>query len=89
VAHTHAETYDARGQIETGIKWLKNSLLIGNEILSMERLAYHLDQMRLGLVYTGEEKVKSLRGAKFVIEDMSRDAAEVFSKLNLDKYIPA
>ena len=118
-----AETYDARNQIETDIKWLKNSLLIplkpayvrkdlkirahvflcvmglllynyllyliGNEVLSMERLAYHLDQMRLGLVYTGDEKVKSLRGAEFVIEDMSRDAAEVFSKLNLDKYIPA
>ncbi len=63
--------------------------LIGNEGLSMERLAYHLDQMRLGLVYTGDEKVKSGRGAEFVIEDMSRDAAEVFSKLKLDKYIPA
>jgi len=55
----------------------------------MERLVYHLDQMRLGLVSTGDEKMKSGWGAEFVIEDMSRDAAEVFSKLKLDMYIPA
>lgn len=110
------ETYDARSQIETDIKWLKNRMLIpfmpehvwkdvkirahvflcvvgmllynymlylvDEPGLSMERLAGHLDQMRLGLVYGDGTS------AEFVIEDMNRETAEVFSKLQLGGSIP-
>ena len=110
------ETYDARSQIETDIKWLKNRMLIpfmpehvwkdvkirahvflcvvgmllynyllylvDEPGLSMERLAGHPDQMRLGLVY-GDGM-----SAEFVIEDMNREAAEVFSRLQLRGSIP-
>jgi len=110
------ETYDARSQIETDIKWLKNRMLIpfipehvwkdvkirahvflcvvemllynyllylvDEPGLSMERLAGHLDQMRLGLVYGDGTS------AEFVIEDMNRETAEVFSRLQLGGSIP-
>jgi len=45
--------------------------------------------MRLGLVYTGEAKDKGKKSADFVIEDMNKSMAEVFSKLQLDRFIPA
>ncbi|RZB32483.1 MAG: hypothetical protein SRB1_01308 [Desulfobacteraceae bacterium Eth-SRB1] len=110
------ETYDARSQIETDIKWLKNRMLISfmpkhvwkdvkirahvflcvvglllynyllylvdEPDLSIERLAGHLDQMRLGLVYCGGAN------AEFVIEDMNRETAEVFSRMRLGGSIP-
>jgi transposase len=118
-----SDMYDARNDIETDIKWLKNKLLIplkpvyvrkdlkvrahvflcvvglllynyilylmGDMNLSIERLADHLDQMRLGLICNGEENAKSKKNARFVIEDMDKETAEVFSKLQLGKYIPA
>ncbi|MDY6965645.1 MAG: transposase [Halobacteriota archaeon] len=116
------ETYDARSQIETDIKWLKNRMLIplmpehvwkdvkirahvflcvvgmllynyllylvDDPDLSMELLASHLDQMRLGLVYNGGENAREHRKAEFVIEDMNKETAEVFFRLQLGKYIP-
>jgi hypothetical protein len=51
----------------------------------MKQLAQYLDQMRLGLAYVGEGKNK----ADFVIEDMNRCTAEIFSKLQLGQFIPA
>lgn len=62
---------------------------IADPTLSMKRLAQYLDQMRLGLVYIGEEKDRGKKGADFVIEDMNRSTAEVFSKLQLGRFIPA
>jgi transposase len=58
--------------------------LIGNSSMSIMKLAEYLDQMRLGLVY-GENNKKN---AKFVIEDLNRETAEVFTKLQLGRYIP-
>jgi hypothetical protein len=40
--------------------------------------------MRLGLVFNG----KSRKNAEFIIEDMNKETAEVFSKLQLGRYIP-
>ena len=56
--------------------------LVDEPGLSMERLAGHLDQMRLGLVYGDGTS------AEFVIEDMNRETAEVFSRLQLGGSIP-
>jgi transposase len=66
---------------------LYNYLLysINDPTLSMKQLAQYLDQMRLGLAYVGEGKNK----ADFVIEDMDRCTAEIFSKLQLGQFIPA
>jgi transposase len=66
---------------------LYNYLLysINDPTLSMKQLAQYLDQMRLGLAYVGEGKNK----ADFVIEDMNRCTAEIFSKLQLGQFIPA
>lgn len=56
--------------------------------MSIKQLAHHLDQMRLGLVQDNETKGKGKMNATFVIEDMNKGTAEVFSKLQLGKYIP-
>ena len=65
---------------------LYNYLLysIDDPTLSMKQLAQYLDQMRLGLAYVGEGKNK----ADFVVEDMNRCTAEIFSKLQLGQFIP-
>jgi transposase len=70
---------------------LYNYLLytIANPAMSMKQLAHHLDLMRLGLVYTGKGNGRSKKKAEFVIEDMNKSTAEVFSKLQLEKFIPA
>ncbi|MCL7412272.1 MAG: hypothetical protein M8353_01460 [ANME-2 cluster archaeon] len=52
--------------------------------MKIMKLAEYLDQMRLRLVY-GENNKKN---AKFVIEDLNRETAEVFTKLQLGRYIP-
>jgi hypothetical protein len=39
--------------------------------------------MRLGLVFND----KSRKNAEFIIEDMNKETAEVFSKLQLGRYI--
>jgi transposase len=70
---------------------LYNYLLytIADPAMSMKQLAHHLDLMRLGLVYTGEGNGRSKMKAEFVIEDMNKSTAAVFSKLQLEKFIPA
>ena len=62
---------------------------IADPTLSMKQLSQYLDQMKLGLVYVGEGKNKGKKDADFVIEDMNRGTAEVFSKLQLEQFIPA
>ena len=58
--------------------------LIEDTGLSIMKLADYLDQMRLGLVFND----KSRKNAEFIIEDMNKETAEVFSKLQLGRYIP-
>jgi transposase len=58
--------------------------LLKDEGVSISRLAESLDQIRLALVHNGKDK----KNAGFVIEEMNKEAAEVFSKLQLGKYIP-
>jgi len=45
--------------------------------------------MRLGLVYEGKENENRKKHADFVIEDMNKSTAEVFTKLQLEQFIPA
>lgn len=61
----------------------------GDSSLSIKKLAQYLDQMRLGLVQNNESNEKGQKKANFVIEDMNKSTAEVFSRLQLGKYIPA
>jgi len=61
----------------------------GDSSLSIKKLAQHLDQMRLGLVRNSESNEKGQKKATFVVEDMNKSTAEVFSRLQLGKYIPA
>ena len=58
--------------------------LIEDTGLSIMKLADYLNQMRLGLVFND----KSSKNAEFIIEDMNKESAEVFSKLQLERYIP-
>ncbi len=58
--------------------------LIEEDSLSIMKLADYLDQMRLGLVFND----KSRKNAEFIIEDMNKKTAEVFSKLQLERHIP-
>jgi len=58
--------------------------LIEDTGLSIMKLADYLDQMRLGLVFND----KNSKNAEFIIEDMNKETAEVFSKLQLGRYIP-
>jgi len=52
--------------------------------LSIMKLADYPDQMRLGLVFND----KNRKNTEFIIEDMNKETAEVFSKLQLGRYIP-
>jgi hypothetical protein len=61
----------------------------GDSSLSIKKLAHHLDQMRLGLVQNSERNERGQKKANFVIECMDKSTAEVFSRLQLGKYIPA
>jgi hypothetical protein len=45
----------------------------------MKQLTQYLDQMRLGLIYTIDENNKREKKADFVIEDMNKSTAEVFT----------
>jgi len=58
--------------------------LIEEDSLSIMKLADYLDQMRLGLVFNDRGK----KNAEFIIEDMNKKTAEVFSKLQLEMHIP-
>jgi len=69
---------------------LYNYLLheINDESLSIKKLAEYLDEMRLGLLYNEKIKVNNKKNAQFVIEEMGKKTAEIFSKLQLGKFIP-
>lgn len=63
--------------------------ILDDPALTIKQLAKYLDQMRLGLVYTGKENEKRKKRADFVIEDMNKSTAKVFTKLQLEQFIPA
>ncbi len=69
---------------------LYNYLLheINDMSLSIKKLAEHLDQMRLGLIYNDKTTAISKKNAHFVIEEMGKKTAEIFSKLQLGMFIP-
>lgn len=69
---------------------LYNYLLheINDGSLSIKKLAEYLDEMRLGLLYNDKIVVKNKKNAQFVIEEMGKKTAEIFSKLQLGKFIP-
>jgi hypothetical protein len=62
--------------------------IIDDPNLSIDRLAHHLDQIRLGLVSRDDGNSKLNKKPEFLIEDMNKNAAEIFSKLQLSRYIP-
>jgi transposase len=69
---------------------LYNYLLheINDKSLSIKKLAEYLDEMRLGLLYNDKIVEKNKKNAQFVIEEMGKKTAEIFSKLQLGKFIP-
>lgn len=56
--------------------------------LSIKKLADYLDRMRLGLIFNDKRVANSKKNATFVIEEMGKNTAEIFSKLQLGAYIP-
>ena len=60
-------------------------LLIDDQELTIQKLAINLEKIRMGLVYIK----KGEKNAEFVIEEMNKETAEIFAKLQLGKYIPS
>ena len=58
--------------------------LIDDQELTIQRLASNLEKIRMGLIYNGKEG----KNAEFVIEEMNKESAKIFTKLQLEKYIP-
>jgi len=59
--------------------------LIDDDKLTIQKLANNLGKIRMGLVYNGNER----ENAEFVIEEMNKETAEIFTKLQLGEYIPS
>jgi hypothetical protein len=59
--------------------------LIGDQEITIQKLATNLEKIRMGLVYIK----KGEKNAEFVIEEMNKETAEIFAKLQLGKYIPS
>jgi transposase len=59
--------------------------LIDDQDLTIQKLANNLEKIRMGLVYNGKEG----ENAEFVIEEMNKETAEIFTKLQLGEYIPS
>jgi transposase len=59
--------------------------LIDDQELTIQRLASNLEKIRMGLIYNGKEG----KNAEFVIEEMNKESAKIFTKLQLEKYIPS
>jgi transposase len=59
--------------------------LIDDQELTIQKLATNLEKIRMGLVYIK----KGEKNAEFVIEEMNKETAEIFAKLQLGKYIPS
>jgi transposase len=62
--------------------------VINDSELSIERLAHYLDQVRLGVVYNAEDHQAKRNKFDFVVEDMNKNTADIFSKLQLGQYLP-
>ena len=59
--------------------------LIDDQELTIQKLAENLEKIRMGLVYNG----KGGENAEFVVEEMNKETAEIFTKLQLGEYIPS
>ena len=59
--------------------------LIDDQEITIQNLAHNLEKIRMGLVYNG----KGEKNAEFVIEEMNKETAEIFTKLQLGDYIPS
>jgi transposase len=59
--------------------------LIDDQELTIQKLATNLEKIRMGLVHNR----KGEKSAEFVIEEMNKETAEIFEKLQLGKYIPS
>ncbi len=59
--------------------------LIGDQEITIQKLATNLEKIRMGLVYNK----KGEKNAEFVIEEMNKETAEIFAKLQLGEYIPS
>jgi transposase len=59
--------------------------LIDDQELTIQKLATNLEKIRIGLVHNR----KGEKSAEFVIEEMNKETAEIFAKLQLGKYIPS
>ena len=59
--------------------------LIDDQEISIQKLTNNLEKIRMGVVYNGKER----KNAEFVIEEMNKETAEIFTKLQLGNYIPS
>ena len=59
--------------------------LIDDQELTIQKLSNNLEKIRMGLVHNR----KGEKSAEFVIEEMNKETAEIFAKLQLGKYIPS
>jgi transposase len=59
--------------------------LIDDQEITIQKLATNLEKIRMGLVHNR----KGEKTAEFVIEEMNKETAEIFAKLQLGKYIPS
>ena len=58
--------------------------LIDDQELTIQKLAENFEKIRMGLAYNG----KGGKNAEFVIEEMNRETAGIFTKFQLEEYIP-
>ena len=58
--------------------------LIDDQELTIQKLAENFEKIRMGLVCNG----KGGENAEFVIEEMNKETAGIFTKLQLGEYIP-
>jgi transposase len=58
--------------------------LIDEPEMTIQKLTTNLEKIRMSLVYNGIEK----KNAEFVIEEMNKETAEIFTKIQLGEYIP-
>ena len=59
--------------------------LIDDQELTIQKLSNNLEKIRMGLVHNR----KGEKNAEFVIEEMNKETAEIFTKLQLGDYIPS
>ena len=59
--------------------------LIDEPEMTIQKLTSNLEKIRMSLAYNGKEK----SNAEFVIEEMNKETAEIFTKIQLGEYIPS